>query len=105
MLQSLQNKLPTYLALAADVNNTSFSAEDILPFFANHSANLPTWGLFASILAAQQMNSTSAERVFSFLKRAFNETQEAALNDYVQAVVMKRYNLRGLTAFNDFDEF
>ena len=104
MLQSLQNELPTYLALAADVNNTSFSAGD-LPFFANHSADLPTWGLFASILAAQQMNLASAEWVFSFLKRAFNETQEAALNDYVQAVVMKPYNLRGLTAFNDFDEF
>ena len=32
-------------------------------------------------------------------------TQQAALNDFVQVGVMKQYNLRVLTAFNDFDEF
>jgi hAT family C-terminal dimerisation region len=66
----------------------------ILPFFKNHQATLPSWAKLACLLAAQQMNSASVERLFSFLKQAFNETQTSSLSDYVQAVVLRRYNKR-----------
>ena len=35
-----------------------------------------------------QPSSAAAERVFSFLKASFNERQENALEDYVEAAIM-----------------
>ena len=37
------------------------------------------WGLFVSLLAAQQVNSAGAERVFFVLKQAFHELQAGSL--------------------------
>ena len=39
-----------------------------------------------------QVLSASAERVFSLLKNAFNDQQDNALKDYLEASVMIRYN-------------
>ena len=36
----------------------------------------------------------AAERVFSILKASFNEQQDCALVDYIQASVMAQYNKR-----------
>ena len=63
-------------------------------FFCAHQSELPTWSHFACVLATQQANSASVERVFSILKQAFKETQEKSLGDYVYGVVMRRYNNR-----------
>ena len=40
------------------------------------------------------VSSAAAERVFSMLKAAFSEQQDAALADYLQASLMLRYNRR-----------
>ena len=93
-IQGLKEELPQFLALAADINAENFGIESILPFFQSHTEEIPIWGRFASVLAAQQMNSAAVERVFSFLKQAFKETQETSLSDYVEAVVIQRYNNR-----------
>ena len=37
---------------------------------------------------------SAAERVFSILKASFNEQQDCALVDYIQASVMAQYNKR-----------
>ena len=37
---------------------------------------------------------SAAERVFSILKASFNEQQDCALVDYIQASVMAKYNKR-----------
>ena len=97
-LKDLKRELPTFLALALDLNAQEFKLGDILPFFQAHQSELPMWGRFAclNLLAAQQLNSAAAERVFSVLKQAFNETQEQSLGDYVIGVVMNRYNKRPL---------
>ena len=75
LLQRLKDELPGFRALANDINANLFHMESILPFFLSHSAEFSTWGQFASLLASQQINSASVERVFSMLKRAFKETQ------------------------------
>ena len=93
-LPGLKDELPHYLALTEEINIEHFDMEHILPFFRAHKHDLPNWGMFASVLAAQQSNSAGVERVFSVLKQSFDETQESALNDYVTGVVMKRYNNR-----------
>ena len=66
--------------------------DSILPFFKRHSKELVNWGLFVSLLAAQQVNSAGAERVFSVLKQAFHELQAGSLCDYVETVIMRKYN-------------
>ena len=93
-LTALKTELPVYLALAQDINDQDFDKNCILPFFKTHRKELPNWGQFASLLAAQQISSAAVERVFSILKQAFDETQESSLNDYVMGIVMKMYNNR-----------
>ena len=82
-LQQLKDELPMFLALAAAMNRILSSMDRILPFFQSHSHEISTWAKFASLLATQQVSSAAVERVFSFLKSAFKETQEKALSDYV----------------------
>ena len=41
-----------------------------------------------------QTSSAAAERVFSILNSSFNDLQEHALVDYLQASVMLQYNNR-----------
>ena len=91
LLQCLKDELPGFRALANDINANLFDMESILPFFLSrrHSAELPTLGQFASLLASQQINSASVEIVFSMLKQAFKETQENSLNYYVEIVVIQ----------------
>ena len=93
-LSGLKSELPIFLALAQDLHAEDFQMNDILPFFCAHQSELPTWSRFACVLATQQANSASVERVFSILKQAFKETQEKSLGDYVYGVVMRRYNNR-----------
>ena len=81
LLQRLKDELPVFRALANDINANLFDMESILPFFRSHSTELPTWGQFASLLASQQINSASVERVFSTMKQAFKETQENLQNN------------------------
>ena len=96
LLQRWKDEVPGFRALANDINPNLFDInanlfdmESILPFFLSHSAELPTWGQFASLLASQQINSASVERVFSMLKQAFKETQQSSLNYYVEIVVIQ----------------
>ena len=93
-LTALKTELPVYLALAQDINDQNFDKNCILPFFKTHQNELPNWGQFASLLAAQQLSSAAVKRVFSILKQVFDETQESSLNDYVMGIVMKKYNNR-----------
>ena len=72
-----------FLALAAAMNRILSFIDRKLPFFQSHSHEISTWAKFASLLATQQVSSAAVERVFSFLKSAFKETQEKALSDYV----------------------
>ena len=100
-LSGLKSELPIFLALAQDLHAEDFQMNDILPFFCAHQSELPTWSHFACVLATQQANSASVERVFSILKQAFKETQEKSLGDYVYGVVMRRYNNRRRVLFLD----
>ena len=70
ILLLLKDELPVFRALANDINANLFDMESILPFFLSHSTELP------SLLASQQINSASVERVFSMMEQACKETQE-----------------------------
>jgi hypothetical protein len=93
-MQLLKRELCVYLALAEDIDAQHFNMDQILPFFKAHSHEIPGWSKFACLLSTQQVNSAGVERVFSMLKNAMKETQESSLSDYVQGVVLNRYNNR-----------
>ena len=55
---------------------------------------LPRWATAVKQVLLIQPSSAAAERVFSILKASFNEQQDCALVDYIQASVMAQYNKR-----------
>ena len=52
------------------------------------------WATAVKQVLLIQPSSAAAERVFSILKASFNEQQDCALVDYIQAIVMAQYNKR-----------
>jgi len=54
----------------------------------------PRWSTVLKQVLLIQPSSAAAERVFSILKTSFNEQQDWALIDYIQAIVMAQYNKR-----------
>ena len=66
--------------------------DDKLTCWANHKDTLPHWSSLVKNLLLIQPSSASAERVFSLLTNAFGSQQESALQDYLEASVMLRYN-------------
>ena len=79
---------PTYLkqALKQGVKPSSVS------FPAWAVGQLPAHGLCHVSLRCP--NSASCERVFSLLKQMFGNDQKGGLADYMQAVLMRRFNKR-----------
>ena len=89
-IANLAQKLPLYLAASDGVTVTC--EDDKLTWWANHKDTLPHWSSLVKKLLLIQLSSASAERVFSLLTNAFGSQQESALQDYLEASVMLRYN-------------
>ena len=89
-LDGLKAELPTYLALATDVD----PSVDSLEWWKSHreSDGLSNWLSAAQKLFLIQPSSASSERVFSILKRSFGDQQNNSLEDYVEATVMSQFN-------------
>ena len=79
--------VPVYLAAAEVVN--ILNEEQKVAWCHRQEERLPRYGGKAS-----PTSSAAAERVFSILKASFNEQQDCALVDYIQASVMAQYNKR-----------
>ena len=86
IIANLARELPDYLAAADGV---VMEDEEEKP--AN-SVRLPHWASLVKKLLLIQPSPASAERVFSLLNNAFNDQQDNALEDYLEASVMIRYN-------------
>ena len=89
-IANLAQELPLYLAASDGVTVTC--EDDKLTWWANHKETLPLWSSLVKRLLLIQPSSASAERVFSLLTNAFGSQQESALQDYLEASVMLRYN-------------
>ena len=75
--------------------STQTIPEDVtekLAWWAANSVRLPHWASLVKKLLVIQPISASAERVFSLLNNAFNDQQDNALEEYLEASVMIRYN-------------
>ena len=58
----------------------------------SQQCQLPHWASLVKKLLLIQPSLASAERVFSLLNNALNDQQDNALEDYLEASVMTRYN-------------
>lgn len=53
---------------------------------------LPCWSNAVKKVLTIQPSSAAAERVFSLLNSGFGDLQENLLKDYIETLVMLRYN-------------
>ena len=86
-INELSSELPLYLALSEDLSD----AVDPLDWWERNSAKLPFWSRACKQVLLCQPSSASVERVFSLLNH-FNQQQQSALEDYVEAALMVQYN-------------
>ena len=80
---------PAYMAAAEDV--VIPTEEKKVEWWCEQ---LPRWASAVKQVLLVQPSSPTAERVFSILRASFNEQQNCALVDYLQASVMSQYNMR-----------
>lgn len=92
VINDLVTEMPNYLAAAQDV--IMACEEDKVKWWRQQSDNLPHWSSAVMKVLLVQPSSAAAERVFSILNSSFNDSQEHALVDYLQACVMLQYNNR-----------
>ena len=89
-IANLAQELPLYIAAADGVNVTC--EEDKVTWWAAHRDTLPHWYALVKKRLLIQPSSAAAERVYSLLSNAFMSQQDSALQDYLEASVMLRYN-------------
>lgn len=92
VINDLVTEMLNYLAAAQDV--IMACEEDKVKWWRQQSDNLPHWSSAVMKVLLVQPSSAAAERVFSILNSSFNDSQEHALVDYLQACVMLQYNNR-----------
>ena len=81
MVAALATELPLYIA----------AADGLVCNNEKEKLTLPQWSALVRKVLLVQPSSASAERVFSLLA-TLSAQQEAALEDYIEASVMVRYN-------------
>ena len=77
-----------HIAKAADTSPD----EDTLPWWINHSEDLPNWSSAAQMVVLVQPSSAAVEIVFSILKASFGHLQDNSLQDYIESSLMLQYN-------------
>ena len=91
-IHDLIRELPQYVAAAQDV--VIEQEEKKVEWWQAHADRLPNWSMAVKKILLVQPSSAAAERVFSILAASFNDQQDRALADYLQASVMLQYNKR-----------
>jgi hypothetical protein len=89
---ALETEIPAYKAICDQVEG---DVKNILHFFRDHQAKIPTWAKVAKTLALIQPSSASIERVWSLFSRFFVDAGvKDALIDYIRYILMIKYNRR-----------
>lgn len=98
-VEKLKQELPTYLAVAKEVDidtsTASIFSDQVLAFWrSTPKDNMQEWRKAAYIIFSMSPNSAACERVFSLLKTMYGSQQDSVLADHLQASLMLRYNGR-----------
>ena len=95
---ALKVQLPVMLAKLQSITATDMTDDAILQFWfqQRNDPAIKMWHDTFIKIAVVTPTSAAIERVFSVLRRMFNDQQESALADYLQIAVMLVYNKRGI---------
>ena len=91
-IDGLKAELPANLAAAEDV--VVPTEEKKVEWWCGHEEQLPRWASAVKQVILVQPSSAMSERAFLILEASFNEQQNCALVDYLQASLMSQYNKR-----------
>lgn len=91
-IDGLKAELPANLAAAEDV--VIPTEEKKVEWWCGHEEQLPRWASAVKQVILVQPSSATSERAFLILEASFNEQQNCALVDYLQASLMSQYNKR-----------
>ena len=91
-IDGLKAELPAYLAATEDV--VIPTEEKKVEWWCGHEEQLPRWASAVKQVILVQPSSAMSERAFLILEASFNEQQNCALVDYLQASLMSQYNKR-----------
>jgi len=90
--QQLLQELPLFIERATPFSNGDVELSSIEEFWRTGNTKFPFWSRLAYRCMLYVPTSAAVERVFSMLGSMFNDCQEHAKQDYIQAAIMKRYN-------------
>lgn len=93
LLAQLQDELPTYKALAQDLDASTLPSK----FFCTFGLRLPAWKSVFALIGLELPSSAPAERGFSIFQQFFKGLPKEALQDLIEMSVMMRYNHRKRT--------
>jgi len=77
-------------------------ASMIWDWWMRQRVNLPAWSSAVALLALVQPSSAAMERVYSIVRRQFDDKQTKSLMDYVEGSVMLEYNNRPARVVPDY---
>ena len=92
VINGLITELPNYVAAAQNV--TMACEEDKVQWWRQHSDRSPHWSFAVMKVILVQPSSAAAKRIFPIINSSFNDSQDHALVDYIQACAMLQYNKR-----------
>ena len=89
-IDGLQRELPTYIAVATDVNPDI----NVLTWWEIHEEEIPNWAKACKKILLIQPSSAASERVFSLLENYFRDNQACVMEEYIEASIMLQYDQR-----------
>ena len=90
--QSLRDELLKEIPLYTVESNGVDSEMNPFEWWKDRKSKLPNWFRVFGEAVILQPSSGCSERIFSILRRMFNDSQQGALEDYKETSIMLRFN-------------
>lgn len=87
-IDGLQRELPTYIAVATDVNPDI----SVPTWWEIHKQEIPNWAKACKNTLLSQPSFVASDRVFSLPENFFQNNPAHAMQDYIEDFIMLQYN-------------
>ena len=85
-----EGELPKYRQLVKNIKGT----RDVVQFFKLNGSTIPAFAEAFKIANLVRSSSAAVERLFSMLRRHFNDQQSSMLGDHIEGAMLISYNHR-----------
>ena len=90
LFRDMQGELPKYRQLVKNIKGT----RDVVQFFKLNGSTIPAFAEAFKIANLVRSSSAAVERLFSMLRRHFNDQQSSMLGDHIEGAMLISYNHR-----------